>query len=931
MDKQRWQRICAILDDVLEAPEPERQQRLAHLCDGDDELLQDVLSYMSQDTASENLLGTPMPTRQPIEIGTTLGDYRLVKELGKGGMGIIYLAYHQGELQRKVAIKLLRSTFVSPDLLQRFKNEQQILANLVHPNIAQLYEIGSTPDGLPYFVMEYVDGIPIHHWCRDHAATLKERITLLSKVCTAVAYAHRNLVVHRDIKPQNILVTKDGEPKLLDFGISKILDPARQELTMTALDSRPMTPQYTSPEQVRGEFLTTASDVYSLGVVIYELLSGHKPYHIKTQDIGSLANAICNSRPLAPSQVVRQKDERTRLTLPYSTRKLAAELSGDLDNIILKAMRKEAERRYSSASELQQDLENYRQGYPILARKDSLLYRLKKLLQRHPLATASFTIMMTALLATMVLLFTQWRAATVSEKRAHAEETISQEILAVMTRSFQNANPANTRGRTYSAEDLIVAMEQHLSKESISDRPKAALQTAIADLYTGIGKNKQSLDLVNQALAIHQEPDTWRIRALRIKATIDPNPQQRLESAGEALAIMEEPQANRDYLLLIDTKALTYLKLGQHDLARSTIESLLTIKDQFPPADQITVLNAVVNIYNGLGLQYRSLPLAETSYELTKKYLSPKHKRRVTTANAYGQTLGDLGFHDQAREIYEEALTLVREISHSNSYREASQLGLIAKVARFQRDYDAAIAYASEALSMIHVMNTQSQNLKTQALNTIVSIHLNFGRTKDAMDLLLAYEPELLEGDPNHWSLEHVTRNLSACYRQIGKYDKALEYARKALEHNRKSSGESSPKLARSYLNLSELETEYGNPQTAQTHLNKAWPLVCKFPGAPQSQEIEAMQALIYLKNHRYDLAESHARDIVLTSEASQRPPTWQYTFLFDALYGQGKTKEAEHVFEKLKANLKTLPSPHLRNRYLQAIQETRTRIDNQK
>jgi len=308
MRSERWQQVRDILDGAIALPRTERAAYLDKHCTDDLDLRREVESLIqSHDEAGSVFLNTPaadleglpaMPTR----IGRRIGVYQIVCEIGHGGMGEVYRAVRaDGQYEKEVAIKLVRGGFDTAAVLERFRHERQILASLDHPNIARLYDGGTTEDGLPYLVMELIEGEPIDEYCEEHDLSINERLKLFTQVCAAVQYAHQRLVIHRDIKPSNILVTADGVPKLLDFGIAKILDStAGVETTLV----RPMTPEYASPEQVRGEPITTATDVYSLGVVLYRLLTGKSPYPETTRTPLELARMICEVEPARPSSAL---------------------------------------------------------------------------------------------------------------------------------------------------------------------------------------------------------------------------------------------------------------------------------------------------------------------------------------------------------------------------------------------------------------------------------------------------------------------------------------------------------------------------------------------------------------------------------------------------------------------------------------------------
>ncbi|MGA9772485.1 MAG: protein kinase [Blastocatellia bacterium] len=328
---------------------------------------------------------------------SNIGPYRIIRRIGQGGMGAVYLAARDDEqFKKQVAIKLIRRGMDSEFVLRRFRNERQILASLDHPNIARLLDGGTTEDGRPYFVMEYIEGKPITEYADQHRLETVERLKLFCRVCSAVHYAHQNLVIHRDIKPSNILVTADGTPRLLDFGIAKLLNPdmAAQTIEATAVAVRLMTPEYASPEQVRGEQITTSSDVYSLGVLLYELLTGHRPYRIASRLPDDIARVVCEQQPQKPSTAVARAvtvettdpplaPESVSRPRDHQPDRLRRRLSGDIDNIVLMAMRKEPQRRYASVDQLSNDIIRHLDGRPVIARKDTLAYRSSKFIRRH--------------------------------------------------------------------------------------------------------------------------------------------------------------------------------------------------------------------------------------------------------------------------------------------------------------------------------------------------------------------------------------------------------------------------------------------------------------------------------------------------------------------------------------------------------------------
>jgi len=441
MTPERFKRVRAIYEAALEVAPLERGAFVARESQNDEEIRREVEGLLQAreretDWLSEPVLGPPKSfadsTRLPRRMeGRHIGGYRLIKEIGSGGMGSVYLAEPvSGTFHRRVAIKLIRPGLNSAEIVDRFRREREILASLDHSNIARLIDGGETEDGLPYVVMEFVEGLPIHRWCDEHKLNVSQRLELFRSVCAAVQYAHQRLVVHRDLKPGNILVTADGTIKLLDFGIAKVLGPpAPDALTETVSRLVAMTPEYASPEQLKGESLTTMTDVYSLGVVLYELLTGHRPYRVVRAAIHEVMKVISEEEPTRPSLVVSTTEqqpenpsgpltpEMVSAVREGNPARLRKRLEGDLDSILLTALRKEPERRYGSVEAFAEDVHRHLLHLPVSAREDSFWYRASRFVRRRPGAVVAGVVI---LISNLVGMFTTlWEGRLVLEATQH--------------------------------------------------------------------------------------------------------------------------------------------------------------------------------------------------------------------------------------------------------------------------------------------------------------------------------------------------------------------------------------------------------------------------------------------------------------------------------------------------------------------------------
>jgi eukaryotic-like serine/threonine-protein kinase len=484
MTPERWSRLKDLFRVAINHEPRQRVVFLDQACASDSALRAEIESLLASHDEAGNFIETPAAGESVKAIaespgeqlaGRRVGSYRLIREIGRGGMGTVYLAERADEQYKKlVAIKIVRRGMDSDDIIRHFRNERQILASLENPNIARLLDGGTTEDGRPYLVMEYIEGTPVAEYCDARRLTTDARLQLFRTICEAVHYAHQHHVIHRDLKPSNILITRDGTPKLLDFGIAKVLNPepptGSTERTRTEL--RALTPDYASPEQVLSDKLTMASDVYSLGVVLYELLTGHRPYRSLNLSAHELARLVCEQGPMKPSaavskvEVVARGQNAPRVTItPESVSharntqpdKLRRRLAGDLDNIILMALRKEPQRRYESAAQFSADIGRYLDGLPVIAHKDTLGYRAGKLVKRQKAGIwAALTVLMALLvgIAASYLYFSLARA----DKGPSANPLPGVRTLAVLPLKSLSDPPQDQELRVGMADSIVTKL-----------------------------------------------------------------------------------------------------------------------------------------------------------------------------------------------------------------------------------------------------------------------------------------------------------------------------------------------------------------------------------------------------------------------------------------------------------------------------------------
>jgi len=504
----RWRLVEDLFETAVKKTPTERSRYLNQVCKGNEDLRREVESLLRHDELTKGIFQSAvckalqeLPTRRDKHIGSRIGPYHVVRQLSQGGMGIVYLAIRSDQhYLQTVAIKIVKSGVNSEELVSRFRYERQILANLTHPNIGAILDGGSTKDGLPYIVMEYIDGRSITEFSRSRALSIRERIALFRSVCLAVHYAHQKLVIHRDIKPSNILVTQDGVPKLLDFGIAKLLAPELipGDAPPTMPANRLMTPDYASPEQVLGKPVTTSADIYSLGVVLFELLTESRPYKTTSLPPSELERLVCHETTSKPSATAG---------LP---RRIAKELRGDLDNIVLMAMRKEPDRRYNSVEQFAEDLSRYLDGKPVIARQDTPLYRGEKFLKRHKTMAAAIS----------GLFFVLAAGTTTTVSQAHTAERHRTELRTFVDSVILKLNdeiggiPQSTEFREALASNTVDYLD-NLAKDPDID-PKLSVE--MARVYAKVGQIQgypfnANLGHEDQALASFE-------KALRIAARL---------------------------------------------------------------------------------------------------------------------------------------------------------------------------------------------------------------------------------------------------------------------------------------------------------------------------------------------------------------------------------------------------------------------------
>lgn len=756
MIAERWQQVEALFAAAADQPPDARSALLAEATAGDPELRSEIERLLAADRAAGTFLEQAVAAGARAfgagEIGRRIGPYRLERELGRGGMSTVYLAVRADrEFERQVAVKLVRRGMDSDEILARFLDERQILARLDHPNIARLFDGGTTDDNLPYFVLEHVEGLPIDVHCDRRRLPVPERLRLFRQVCEAVHTAHKNLVIHRDLKPSNVLVTAEGVPKLLDFGIAKLLDPelsARtSETTVHAL--RLLTPGYASPEQVQGRPVTTASDVYSLGVLLYELLTGRRPYRGAREPDADLARAICEEEPEPPSQAVLAKDgegkagaEALARLRDGSPELLARRLRGDLDNILGKALRKEPERRYGSVEQLSEDVGRHLAGHPVLARPDTLGYRLGKFARRH-----RWGVLAAAAALAGIVAFTA--AVAVQAGRIAHERDRANQVSGLLVDLFQIADPTGTRGSTVTAREILDRGALRVRRLEGQPETQAMLFETLADLYANLALYGEAAGQLRQALALRE-----RLHPGDHVATAGT-----LNALGKALAHGSDFVAAEPYF-----EAVLAMRRRLHGEVHAEVAASL---------------NNLALVRHDLGDYAAAEPLYRQVIAMDRGLTGRTH--RVSLGNL-ALLLQDRGDYRGAEALQRERLALLRQEEGEESENVADCLARLGLARQGQGDLGGGERHLRAALALRRRLLGPEHREVARSLTDLGMVLRERGKLAEAASLLeagLALRSKVLGGE--HAETAESLRELAALRAKEGRLAEAEDLYRRSL------------------------------------------------------------------------------------------------------------------------------------------------------
>jgi eukaryotic-like serine/threonine-protein kinase len=833
-----WHRVEDLYHRAMELDESRRSEFLEDSCGDDQALRREVESLLAHEKAAEHFIESPalevmgkLVAQEPgitvsefPDSGTTkcgpkrVGAYRIIREIGRGGMAVVYLGERDDQNYRKqVAIKMVKPGIDSEQILDRFRNERQTLAALDHSNIVKLLDGASSEDGSPYLVMEYVDGLPIDQYCDMNKLPIDERLRLFREVCSAVQYAHENLVIHRDLKPGNILIAKGGVPRLLDFGIAKLLNPeCFQTPLVTRTDWRPMTPEYASPEQIRGQAITTATDVYSLGVLLFELLTGHRPYRSAGHSLLEMERLVCETDPEKPSTVIYRKEEKTsgdgdpRSSVTAESvshqrglqpAELQRRLRGDLDTIVMKAIEKDSSRRYATASELSADIGRYLSHEPVLARHASAAYRARKYVRRHPVGVSIAAGLVLLLAGFAGTQFFQLRRITRERDRANR-------VTEFMEGMFKVSNPSEARGNTITAREILEKASKDIDTGLAQDPElQAQMMYVMGDVYRGLG-------LFPRAQVLYQRSTDIRRRIL------GPENADTLRSmdglawilnqeghASEAERLQRETVSTRrrvfgpenpETLRSISMLAWTLDREGRYTEAEKLDREVIDARRRTIRTDNRETLATMANLAATLGHEGRypeAEKLKRDTLEISRRVLGPEDPNTLLAMNNLAVTFHQEGRYPEAVSLYREALAIERHIlgpEHPDTLRTIQNL---ASNIEEEGQYHEAEKLEQQVLGIKQRVLGPEHKDTLWAMNELALTLRKESHYSEAEKLqrqTLEIQRRVL--GPEHPDALSTMGNLATTLRGESRYPEAEKLARQTLETDRRVLGPEHPK-----------------------------------------------------------------------------------------------------------------------------------------
>jgi serine/threonine-protein kinase len=784
---KRLEQLQALFELALERPAAERAALLAAQAPDDPAIQAEVLALIRAHERDEGALRSPVSASALADaalgadrrIGSRVGAYQVVRLVGVGGMGAVYEAARaDDQFHKRVAIKFLERPAAGPEAIRRFRAERQILATLSHPGIAALLDGGVTEDGQPYFVMEYIDGAPITEWCDQRQLPIRDRLALFQQVAAAVGSAHQSLVVHRDLKPGNIFVAADGQVKLLDFGIAKLLRPDDdgEQFPATRPEHRSFTPEYAAPEQVRGLAVGTAADVYALGVVLFELLAGRRPFDLQGKLLAEVERIVCEQTPPRPSSLVDA--ERAALLCERSAGRARARLEGDLDAIVAVALRKEPERRYGSVDLLARDIEQHLAGHPVSARPDTLGYRVRKLVRRRKLETGAFAF-------AAISVATGFAGVTIQANQAEEQRRRAEQVTGVLSTMLGAADPA-TLGRDVTVREVLDSAAARA--DTLRDLPalEAEVRTIIGNTYMSLGEFAAAEAQFRRAAAAQRSRAPSGDHATALALTRQSHALEYLgeyAAADSVLNLAAEILGRFPYrkpldrAAFLDQRGRILSRLGRNAEAEPVFQEALNLTWRYAGSSDSLLAYAYVNlgyVKSELGELAASESLYVAAVAAARRAFGDEHPGLAAILSPYATVLERAGKSAEADSTYRAVLAMRRKLLGPEHPEYAWTMFNYADLMLSQRRYPEAAHWAREVLALRGRTLPDSHPAVSTAMGVL-------GRALGAMASLAAGERWLRESlalrrrtlPEGHWMIASSESILGEHLARAGRYAQA--------------------------------------------------------------------------------------------------------------------------------------------------------------
>ena len=850
---ERFRTLSRLFDELIDLAPPAREEIILGRCADDPALEREIRALLEADDTGNpgdffaGVVGAEAAAlTSPSIRGTRLGSWRIERPLGEGGMGTVYLASRaDGEYEASAAIKLVRGGALSPGLAERFRAERQILAGLSHPGVAQLLDGGSTDDATPYLVMELVDGRPITEWCDERGLDVDGRLELFLKVCDSVAYAHGALVAHRDLKPSNILVTADGEPKLLDFGIAKLVDAMSEGAEGVTQSYGVMTPAYASPEQVSGGRAGVAADIYSLGVLLFELLTGRLPLETHGLTPAEVISRVGQEVPPVASATIDDRSRRRRIV-------------GDLDAIVSRSLRKEPEQRYPSVEAMADDIRLHLSGLPIKARRDDWAYRTKKMVRRNRGVVSGGLLMLMLMISFTVNAIMQARAVARERDRARAERETAVRVSAFLEELLTEADPNEAGGREITAREVLDrGAERVLEGLEADPEIQSALAVVMGRVYRRLGEYDAAEPLLDSALSV-------RSRA----AESDPTPlgeslieraalaydvgeyEHAVELAGRALEEYERVAEGDDARLAsaMDWMSVSLMELGRMEEAEGFARAMVDMYrrlDPEPNEELASALTALSDVLRGRGDFDGALEAGQEALSMTRSLYGAQDLQVAYALNQLASTLNRAGRAQEAVRYVLEGLEIRKAVFPEGHVETAASLGNLANVYTSLGRMEEALAARRESVDVLRGIFADDHPYVAATVNSLGGLLAEMGRPEEAEPLLLeSVELHRRAFPPGHPNIGYPLTSLGRIYLAERRFAEAEPVLREAYDARAGGLPDRHWHIAASGLELGRALDGLGREAEAEAMLEESHAILLETFGAADSRTREARESL---------------------------------------------------------------------------------------